>query len=167
MATKAPSAVGVFDELEQAEKAIDSLRQAGFPAEEIGVIGHVGTEQQTIPTPLEVMPGEENVMHGMLRGAVWGAIVGTVVILAIPGLALAAGTGLWFEILGGAVLGAAVGGVLFAFGSLIFSRPRARFYGKELAKGSFIVTVKNPHRNEEAVSLLRQQGALAEKESGA
>jgi len=59
MATKAPSAVGVFDELEQARKPSTILRQAGFPAEEIGVIGHVGTEQQTIPTPLEVMPGEE------------------------------------------------------------------------------------------------------------
>jgi Heat induced stress protein YflT domain len=167
MATKQPSAVGIFDELEQAEKAIDDLRHAGFRADEIGIIGHVGTEQQTIPTPLEVMPGEENVEHGVIRGAVWGAIVGIVVIAAIPGLALAAGTGWWFEILGGAVLGAAAGGALFAFGSLIFTRPRARFYGKELEKGSFIVTVKNPARNEEAVTLLRHQGAVAEKESGA
>jgi len=49
MATKAPPPFGVLNELEQAEKAIDDLRQAGFPAEEIRRHRHVGTEQQTIP----------------------------------------------------------------------------------------------------------------------
>jgi hypothetical protein len=39
-------------------------------------------------------------------------------------------------------------------------RANTRLVSAELEKGNFIVTVKNPARKEEAVSVLRRQGLL-------
>jgi hypothetical protein len=157
-----PSAVGVFDNLEKAERTIDELRRVGFSADEIGIIGHVG-EEQSVPKPLQMQAPEDNAINGLIEGSILGAIIGTFVILVIPGLGEVSGLGRWFEFIGGAALGAVAGGVLIAFGSLVFSRPRTRFFVSELEKGHFIVTVKNPQRKSEAVEVLRRQGASADR----
>jgi hypothetical protein len=68
-----------------------------------------------------------------------------------------AGLGRWFDVVGGAALGACVCGVLLAFGSFLFWRPKTRFYAGELEKGNFIVIVKNPVRKNEATAVLRRQ----------
>ena len=159
-----PSAVGVFEDLEKAERSIDELQRAGFHVEEIGIIGNVGQDETTVPTPRELHAPEENAIGGFLSGNVLGAIVGTLVILVIPGLSQVTGTGPWFEIIGGAALGAIVGGVLIAFSSLVFNRPRTRLYAAELERGRFIVTVRNPARKDEAVRVLRHQGLHAEED---
>jgi heat induced stress protein YflT len=162
MKTNEPSAVAVFDDLEHAERGIHELEQAGFSTNEIGVIGHVGSNQQAVPTPPEVTHSEVYATSGVLKGGIWGAIVGLLVIGIIPGIGGVSGAGRWFEILAGAALGAAAGGALFAFGSLVLYRPQARYLEGELKKGHFIITVANPDRSAEAVSLLRQQGAIAD-----
>src|SRR6266568_1137420 len=95
--TNEPSAVGVFNDLDKAERTIDELRRAGFQSDEIGIIGHVG-QDQTVPTPPETHVPEENAVTGFVRGAGIGAIVGAFVILVIPGLADVAGLGRWFDI---------------------------------------------------------------------
>jgi hypothetical protein len=156
-----PSAVGVFDNLDKAERTIDELRRAGFQSDEIGIIGHVG-EDQPVPTPLTTHAPEDNAVHGFMRGAVIGAIVGGFVLFAIPGLAEIAGFGRWFDIVGGAVLGSVICGLLIAFSTFVFMQPKTRFLHAELEKGNFVVTVKNPARKEEAVSVLRRQGLLVE-----
>jgi hypothetical protein len=158
MVNNEPSAIGVFDDLNEAERSIEELRQAGFRSDEIGIIGHVGMEQQSIPTPLDMKAPEWNATHGVVSGGICGALIGILVMAIIPGLGWLSGAGRWFEILGGAVLGAAAGGVLFAIGSFMFSGPRGRYFEHELEKGRFIVTVKTPHRREEAVSVLRRHG---------
>src|SRR5687767_7746418 len=101
--TEEPSAVGVFDDLEKAERTLDELRHAGFPSDELGIIGHVGSDQ-TVPTPPQMHPPEENAITGFLRGGMGGCIVGTLVIVIVPGLGDVSGTGRWFEIIGGAIL---------------------------------------------------------------
>lgn len=163
MVTDDPSAFGIYDDLEKAERTIDELRRAGFQADEIGIIGHVGPEQKvtTVPTPKDTHEPEQNAVDGFVRGAVIGAIVGAFVALVIPGLAAIAGEGRWFEIVGGAILGAVAWGVIAAFSSFVFMRPKTRVFASELEKGRIIVTVSNAARKEEAVSLLRRQGIQA------
>lgn len=97
-------------------------------------------------------------MHGISEGGLWGSIVGFVVIIAIPGLGAVSGAGRWFEVLGGIVLGAAVGGALFFLRSLTIAEPVARFYARELEMGHFIVTVNSP-RAKEAADVLQHHGA--------
>jgi hypothetical protein len=167
MTTTETTAVGVFDDLAQAEQSLDELRRAGFSSEEIGIIGHVDAgKQSAVPTPTSLKPPEDNAIQGVLGGALMGALIGGLVILVIPGIGWISGQGRWFEILGGIILGAAVGGPLFAFGSMFFSRARARRYARELDRGRFIVTVSNPQRRDEAVSLLRRQAVHAERAAG-
>jgi hypothetical protein len=154
------SAVGVFDDLDSAENTINELRQAGFQADEIGIIGHVN-QDPTVPTPPAMNAPEGNAITGFVKGSVLGTIVGTLVIVVIPGLGAIAGAGHWFEIIGGAALGAVAGGVLIAFSSFVFARGKTRFLAAELEKGRFVVTVKNPGRKEEAASVLRRRGIHA------
>jgi len=153
-----PSTIGVYDDLKKAEHAIDDLRQAGFAADEIGIIGHVADE--AVPTKMHYQ--EDNAITGLMRGAVLGAAVGAFVMLVIPGIGEVAGLGRWFEVLGGAILGAAACGVAIAFGSFFFAGSRSRLQATELAKGNFIVTVKNPQRKDEAASVLQRQHGRVE-----
>lgn len=158
--SKEASAVGVFNDLDTAERKIAELRRAGFSAEELGIIGHVGPDE-AVPTPLDTHDPEENAITGLIRGALIGAFAGAFVILVIPGLGEVAGFGRWFDVLGGAVLSALICGLLVAFGSFVFMRPKTRLFATALQRGQFIVTVKNSARKEEAVSVLRRPAADA------
>ncbi len=51
MATKDTLSVGVFDDLETAQRSINDLRRAGFGQEEIGIIGHVGDAKPRFRLP--------------------------------------------------------------------------------------------------------------------
>jgi hypothetical protein len=156
MTTNEAHSVGVFDDLQKAERTIDELRRHGFDQEEIGIIGNVDEEKE-IPTPMAMKSPEWNVTRGVSAGGIYGAIIGGMVALVTPGLANVAGWGQWFEITFGAILGAAMGGFLLAFGGLFLSRLQGRFYEGELEKGRFIVTVKNRARLQEALNLLNRR----------
>jgi hypothetical protein len=160
--TQDPQSVGVFDELQSAQRTIDELRQHGFAADEIGIIGHVGDQGQPVAAPASMKAPERNVMRGAGAGGLFGAVIGTLVLLVIPGLGAVTGAGYWFEIAGGAILGAAAGAILMAFGSLLFSSARSRLYKSDLEKGRFIVTVKNPQRRGEALAVLGREAVHAE-----
>ena len=67
-----PLAVGVYDDLEKAERTMDALRRAGFPAEEIGIIGNVDNQKQSaVPTPANLKVPEANARNGLVGGAVF------------------------------------------------------------------------------------------------
>ncbi len=159
LTTQEPASVGVFDDIGKAEATIDELRQHGFRQEEIGIIGHVGENQETIPVPAGVKAPETNAISGFMTGALLGVLIGALVILVIPGLGEVSGMGKGFEILGGAILGAAAGGVLLAYGGLLMTRAKTRFFRRQLEQGRFIVTVNNPARREEALAVLHRHEA--------
>lgn len=163
MKTQEPLSVGVFDDLDKAERSIDELRAHGFRTGEIGIIGHVDGESEQVSAPLSMKMPERNAMLGMWNGGLMGATIGVLVLIVIPGLAEVAGAGRWFELLGGAVLGAAIGGCFIAFGSFFLSRDKSRMYKTELEKGRFIVTVSNPRRQHEAMSILGHEARHAER----
>jgi hypothetical protein len=158
--TKEPSAVGVYDDLENAERTLDELRRAGFSSNEIGIIGHVGDRE--VPVPPQWNEPEMNATEGFVKGGLFGAIIGLVVILAIPGLGHVAGQGLWFDLVGGIVLGAVLGSVLIALSTFVFMRRTNRLYAAELEHGRFVVTVKNPQRKDEAISVLKRRGMFVD-----
>lgn len=162
MANQESSTVGVFQELRQAERSVEELRRAGFTQDEIGIVGNVAPNDPALPSAASAQAPEYNVTEGVLAGGLAGSIVGLVVLLAIPGLAEVTGYGRWFEWLGGLLLGAAVGGVLFAFVSLFLSRRRAYFLRQQLDQGRYIVTVRNPQRQQEAANVLQKRGSFVE-----
>lgn len=153
--------VGVFASYREAEQTIGELRRHGFQDDEIGIIGNVGEERDEIPTPLGMKAPEWNAIRGVSAGGAYGAIIGVVVALVVPGLGEVSGLGRAMELAFGAALGAVMGGVLLAFGSLAFSRLAGNFYETELQKGRFIVTVKDPQRHGEALAVLRRRAVQA------
>lgn len=164
MAVQPKHAVGVFDDLEKAKQTVDRLQQTGFPNDEIGIIGNVNDEHQPVSAPPQMQAAEHVVARAVPVGGTFGAIIGALVMLVIPGLGLVAELGWWFELVGGAVLGAAVGGILFALGGLGFFRPHGQLYAKELQRGRFIVTVSNDRRQQEALNVLGRQAVHAESD---
>lgn len=156
------STIGVYDNLDKAKNAIDELRNAGFAPNEIGIIGHVENDTK-VATPNQLHAPEENAINGMVQGAFIGGVVGAFVVLVAPRLGELAGVGSWFDIVAGAVIGACACGVMVAFGSFIFRRPKSRYYAQALEKGHFLVTVRNPERQEEAASVLRHEGAQVDR----
>src|SRR5262245_33985843 len=129
-----PAAVGIFDSLDNAKRSLEDLRRAGFSDDEIGIIGHV-SDDETVPTPRDTHQREGNAIQGFMQGSVLGAIIGLVVIAALPGLAEVTQLGRWFELVGGVALGAVLGGVLLALASFVFTRSMTRFFAGELEKG--------------------------------
>src|SRR5947199_8119948 len=86
MAAKSQTVVGVFRDKQQAQEAIQDLRNAGFRANQIGVLA----KDKKLVKDLE--PVEEKETHaeeGALAGIAAGAVVG-----GLWGLGLAAGLAL-------------------------------------------------------------------------
>lgn len=165
MTTEEPLTVGVFENLDQAQRTIAELQSRGFHSEEIGIIGHIG-DDSPVPLPPQMQAAEHNATRSVWSGALFGALIGAIVIGVIPGIAWVTNTGRWLEILCGIVLGAGVGGVLFAFRSLTYSLAHGNTYEADLKKGRFVVTVKNPHRLQEALSVLGRRAVHTEADRG-
>ena len=160
------STVGVFTQLREAERSVEDLKRAGFAQDEIGIVGNVSPDDAALPMAASAQAPEYNVTEGVLAGGLAGAIVGFVVLLAIPGLGEVSGFGRWFEWVGGLLVGGAVGGFLFAFVGLFLSRRRAYYLRQQLDKGRYIVTVRSPDRKQEAANVLRRRGYFVENVDG-
>jgi len=165
MKTNDPVSVGVFDDLEKAQHTLDELRHHGFSADEIGIIGHVGANERGTPVPSSMRAPEQNAIRALCLGSMIGALVGCLVLVVVPGLGEISGLGRWFEILGGLILGAAAGGALMAFAGVVASRALGRLHERDLEAGRFIVTVKNPGRQGEALRVLGRQAVHSETDS--
>ncbi|HBB33667.1 MAG TPA: histidine kinase [Cyanobacteria bacterium UBA8803] len=143
-------AVGVFPHRRDAEAAIRELHNAGFPMNQISLVGkdtpqesHVGSANVTDRTQVD-----EGAKAGAAGGAALGGLGGLLVglgALAIPGIGpvLAGGalaTALATTAAGGAI-GAAAGGLTGALVGLGIPDNRARFYNDRVNRGDYLVMV--------------------------
>jgi hypothetical protein len=102
---------------------------------------------------------EQEERASTITGGVVGGIAGAIAALAIPGIGPAVAAGWLASILGGAAFGSVAGGFLGAFMHLGMSRQKAHYYEQELKSGNILVTVKTTDRQQQAMEILRQQGA--------
>lgn len=151
--------VGVFTDRTQAEQAINELRHAGFSDDEIGFIlrgnpAMEGTAQNETGSDTET-----GAVAGVVSGGVVGGILGAAASLLIPGFGPAIAGGILAATLGGAAIGAAAGGIIGALTGLGVPEEEARYYQGEFEAGRTIVTVKAGNRYQEALDILRNNGA--------
>lgn len=153
--------VGVFEEAEDAERAINALRDLGFPESQIGVTGkdwrtEEGTEQGT-----DDSYAAEGTAAGLAGGAgiglLWGlgAVSG---MMPVIGPAIAAGT--LAALISSAAAGAAaagLGGMLIGMG---VPREEATFYESEHAQGRVVVTVHSEGRADVVRRVFRDNHAF-------
>src|SRR4051794_23575289 len=103
------TAVGVFRDDAEAERAAEGLRRAGFREDQIGVARREGQA----PPPAE--PGThapEGGAAGVLAGGTVGGVLGAVAAGLVPGVGPLIGAGILAAVAGGAAAGAVAGGVV-------------------------------------------------------
>jgi len=160
MADQRETAVGVFQDRAQADRAVRELKQAGFSDNEIGYTTPNKDEAGGVET------GDGGVGHSgghVLGGAVaGGGVGGTPGALAaglIPGIGPIIAGGILAVTAAGAGLGAAGGSLIGALTGLGVPEDEAHYYEGEARSGRTLVTVKSGSRYEEARSILQGAGA--------
>jgi len=166
--TERTTAVGVFNNHADAQRAVNELRRSGFSEAEIGVASRDG-KMDTDATGASKTG--EKIATGATAGAATGAGVGV-----LWGLGIAAGIlpaigpviagGTLAAILASAATGAAAAGVAGALVGLGLPEDEAAHYESEFQNGRTIVTVKAPSmRYAQAVEILSQSGAVTNQYS--
>jgi uncharacterized protein (TIGR02271 family) len=162
MATKKHSTiVGVFEDRQKAQQAVNELKRAGFLDSQIGVAGRdykgdrlvagTGGEEETYAA--------EGAMAGVATGAGLGALWGLGILAGVlPAIGPAIAGGTLATILSSAAAGAATAGLAGALLGLGMSKEEAEFYEAEFKSGRTIVTVNASGRESEATAILRRFG---------
>ncbi len=167
MTTKVIS--GLFDNYNDAERAIHELEAAGIPERDISIIANNSDNRHAAAV-------EQRKSSDAATGAEAGASFGTIVgggagllaglgMLAIPGIGPVVAAGWLAATAAGAVAGAAVGGATGGIiGSLIHagvSNDHAHVYAEGIRRGGTLVTVRvDDSRANEAQGLLLDFNAV-------
>jgi uncharacterized protein (TIGR02271 family) len=153
--TKRATAVGVFENRQEAQRAVQELKRLGFRDDQIG-IAHKEEGSDSTST---AEGGESYASEGALAGAATGAGIG-----ALWGLGIAAGIlpaigpviagGTLAAILASAATGAAAATLVGAMIGMGIPEDEAKYYEGELHSGRTVVTVKAESRYDEAQAVL-------------
>lgn len=150
--------VGVFYERAQADQAMWDLQKAGF--HDVGFIVRDDMTTQSLPARAEKDQGTGEHNHRIAidaaAGGIVGGVVGAVVALLISGIGSVIAGGIITTTLGGAVLGAATGGLIGVLRDLGVSEEAAQRYEAEVRSGRTIVIVQADERPLEAFHILER-----------
>jgi hypothetical protein len=152
------TAVGVFKDRGQAERAVEELLRAGFTQDQVGVLAR-HPEQPAGAPPAHATHAAEGGITGVVAGGAFGGILGAVAAGLIPGVGPVIGAGILAATAGGVAAGAAAGGLVGSLVGLAVPEEDARYYQSEFETGRTLVTVKADGRYGEAVEILRSHGA--------
>ncbi len=152
--------VAVFNDRDDAQDAINALRDAGFMADDISILARDRdmAGQLADDTGTEAAAGAAT---GALAGGLLGGVAGWLVgigALAIPGVGPIIAAGPIAAALGGAALGAAGGGIIGALTGAGVPEDEARYYDEEFRRGGIVVTIQARGRYDEARRILHEHG---------
>jgi uncharacterized membrane protein len=160
---KLQHAVGIFSSRQDAEYALNELRDAGFDMDKVSVIVQNATPNDQLGgAGVSDSKGEQiegGTKAGASAGAVTGGIiglVGTLGVLAIPGVGVATEVGILLAntLLGG-VVGAAAGALAGALIGWGVPEHKAKYYEERVAGGDYLVVVQGT-----AEEILRAEGII-------
>ena len=158
-----------FEDRDEAQRAINALKDAGFSADQIGVALRDRTAQGQLVEDTGTKAAE-GATSGALGGGLLGGIVGWLVgigALAIPGIGPVVAGGALATALGlaggtaaaGAGIGAVAGGLVGALVGLGIPDEEAKYFESGFRSGRTLVTVNaGAGRATEAVDILRAYG---------
>jgi uncharacterized membrane protein len=147
----------------QAERIVENLQKAGFPAAEISVllpadegkhdIGHVKSSK-----------APEGATTGAVTGGVTGGVIGLLAgigALAIPGVGPLIAAGPIIAALSGAAVGGATGGIVGGLIGLGIPEIEAKRYEEKLKAGNYLISVhaQDGDRKDLAKNIFKTAGA--------
>src|SRR5262245_42997298 len=152
--------VAVFNDRDDAQDAINALRDAGYMADDISILAR----DRDVSGRLAEDTGTEaaaGAATGALAGGLLGGVAGWLIgigALAIPGVGPIIAAGPIAAALGGAALGAAGGGIIGALTGAGVPEDEARYYEDEFRRGGIVVTVQARGRYDEARRVMHEFG---------
>jgi hypothetical protein len=153
--------VGLFKDVPDARRAIDRLKEAGFPDDKIGVAMRDRAQQEEMRADTGTKAAQ-----GAASGAVGGGIVGGVLgllagvgALAIPGVGPIIAGGVLGSTLAGAGIGATAGGIGGALIGMGLREDEARHFEQALAGGGVLVAVEPEGNTVMARQIMLDAGA--------
>jgi uncharacterized protein (TIGR02271 family) len=143
----AKTVVGLFDDLNDAQRAVNDLTQLGIPRDQIS-IARTSTEK-TATGSATTGTDSGDVAGGAAAGAATGAVIGgaagliaSLSALAIPGFGPVLAAGPLVAALTGAGLGAAAGGLVGALVKAGVPEEEAEYYTEGVRRGGTLVTLR-------------------------
>jgi hypothetical protein len=139
-----PTIIAVFENLDDAEYALEALRRTGLEREDVSLIVRDPNAEDT--AFLEGDTGT-NIISGATAGATVGGLVGGLagglLALLVPGLGPVLGTGVLANALAGLAVGAAGGGILGALLGLGVPEEEAAAYQEHVQAGRVLMTIRS------------------------
>jgi heat induced stress protein YflT len=133
---------GLFKTRSDAERAVDSLVENGYPREDISLLMSDATRGREFALQMATKAPEGAATGATVGGALGAIAAGLVVlgIIAVPGLAIL-GAGPIVATLAGLGAGAAAGGLAGALIGMGIPEHEARFYNEAIEKGGILLGV--------------------------
>lgn len=168
--------IGVFKNRDQADEAIDDLKDAGYDPKDISVMmkdAGEGVEGGVVKETKAEHVGRDTV-SGAVTGGIIGGVAGLLIgvgAITIPGIgALLIGgpiasalglTGAAATTFSGATTGAVAGGLIGALIGLGMPEREARVYDQHVREGNILVAVPTrKSKEDEAEDILKSDGAM-------
>ena len=153
------TAIAIFNDRAEAQRAIAELKRAGFTDKEIGVTAR--GDDTDGGHAIDNDKGETHAKQGAIAGVSAGAGVGALWGLGIlagvlPAIGPAIAGGTLAAILSSAAAGAATAGLAGALIGLGIPEEEAQYYDQEFRAGRIVVTVQADGRVAEAQSILER-----------
>ena len=150
------TAIAIFDDRTQAQRAIEQLKRAGFTEKEIGVTARdTGEVDGDVVDRGKGTHAKEGAIAGVAAGAGVGALWGLGILAGVlPGIGTAIAGGTLAAILSSAAAGAAAAGLAGTLIGLGIPEEEAKYYDREFQAGRVLVTVGAGRRVQEAQAIL-------------
>jgi uncharacterized protein (TIGR02271 family) len=159
MATQHGTVVGVFNDHDDARRAIRALKDAGFTEDQIGVASsnREGLRATDGDDAGDESYAGEGAAAGLATGAGLGALWGLGILAgALPAIGPAIAGGTLAALLSSAAVGAAAAGLAGTLIGMGIPKDEAEFYESEMQAGRTIVTVHAGTRRDEAMAIMRR-----------
>lgn len=154
--------VGTFQEGEQAERAVQSIREQGVTDDQISIVGReeaFQTQEQEGEEGDNLTYSDQDVSDGAITGGALGALGGLMAgagALAIPGIGPIVAAGPIAAGLSGAFAGGVAGGLL----DMGIPEERGRHYEEQIKEGHILTIIDaGPTNVNDISSILRRHGA--------
>jgi len=152
--------VGVFRRIDDADRAVRALVDAGFDREHVSVICPTCTQEKWQDHAKRELPAGARAPAAAAGGSAIGALLGGLV--GVTGAIASGGTALLIAgpvLLGGAAGGAVAGGLIGAMSTRGVEKEIADYYDQALQKGRILVAVEE-HGPDGAELLARAERVL-------
>jgi uncharacterized membrane protein len=157
--------VGVYDSFQDAEQAIEKLRDEGIPLEDVSIVGQ-GLQSETKVNGF-ITTGDV-AKQGAGTGALFGSLLGLLsgaAFLFVPGFGPLVVLGPLVSTLAGAGEGAIAGGVIGAIFGKFISKQRIPKLEQQVKAGKYLVVARSDSDNAEHAHEVIQASAATEVET--